>query len=67
MDAEEFSRIRLQLGMSRKEYGRALGFAGTGKTIFKKIMAIEYGYETIGPVTAEMARALAQPQQGRPN
>lgn len=67
MNGDEFLSIRQRLGFSRKAYGRALGFAGTGKTIFKKITALEDGREAIGDRTASIARALVDRPEGLAN
>lgn len=61
MKGDEFKSIRQKLGLSRREFGRALGFRGSSETAYRMIKRLEDGHDPINIDTAGMARALALP------
>lgn len=64
MSGAELQRIRHSLGMSLKQFGRALGFSGKANNIRKTVDRMEQDVDNIGERTAEIARALLLPMQG---
>lgn len=59
MTAEEFSDIRRALGLSRREFGRALGFKGKPQNVWRMIRRMEDGTEDVGQRVQDAARAMA--------
>lgn len=65
MKGDEFRLIRKKLGLSRREFGRALGFAGRPENVYRSIKRLEDDHDPINIDTAGLARALLLlPQHG---
>lgn len=64
MRGSDLMAIRHKLGMSQKEFGRALGFAGKANNIKKTVDRMEQDVDGIGERTAQIARAMLTPTQG---
>lgn len=58
MKGEELKAIRQKLGLSRREFGRALGFKGSPQTAYRMIARLENNRDPINIDTAGLARAL---------
>lgn len=57
MSADEFARIRAELGLARAQFADALGFQGSANTRHKQIWEMEKGRKPILPERARLARA----------
>ena len=58
MTGDEFQSIRMELGLSRREFAVALGYEGSGDTNFKAIKQLEMGKRNVSADIERRALAL---------
>lgn len=65
MTKEELGAARNYLGMTRKQFGRAIGFTGRANNIYRQVERMENGAADIGPNVEAKVRLLLRPVEGR--
>jgi transcriptional regulator with XRE-family HTH domain len=60
MTGREFRRLRDATGMTRSQFGLAIGYTGNTQNIRKAILQLERGEHNVTPKTGAKARAVAE-------
>ena len=64
MRGKEFQQIRESMKMGRREFGRAVGYTGSDRTIWKAIRDYEAEAKDIPPVLARLVFLLSRVKMG---